>query len=107
MWALQDARLTDGSTADVAVDRDRIVRVGPVAAAGVAETIDCGAKLVLPALIDGHVHLDKVLIRDELMEHDGTLAAAIAAVLERKRRYTLADLCARAASVIEESVPLG
>jgi len=107
MWALQDARLADGSTADVAVDRDRIVRVGPDAAAGVAETIDCGGKLVLPAFIDGHVHLDKVLIRDELMEHDGTLAGAIAAIHERKRRYTVADVRARTAAVIEESVRLG
>jgi cytosine/creatinine deaminase len=107
MWALQDARLADGSTADVAVDGDRIVRVGPGASAGVSETIDCAGKLLLPGFIDGHVHLDKVLIRDELMEHDGTLAGAIAAIHERKRQYTVADVRARAAAVIEESVRLG
>ena len=69
--------------------------------------IDCAGNLLLPGFIDGHVHLDKVLIRGELREHDGTLAGAIASIHERKQRYTVADVRARAAAVIEESVRLG
>src|SRR5438094_431975 len=65
MWALQDARLADGSTADVVVEGDRIAQVGPGAAGGVPDAIDCAGKLLLPTFIDAHVHLDKVLIRDE------------------------------------------
>jgi len=107
MWALQDARLPDGTVADVVVDRERIVSVGPDAANPVAERIDCSGKLVLPAFIDGHIHLDKVLIRDELREHDGTLAGAIGAIHERKRRYTVEDVKARASKVIEDSVRQG
>ena len=107
MWALQDARLPDGTAADVVIDGERIARVGPGAAAVVQERIDCSGKLVLPAFIDGHVHLDKVLIRDELREHDGTLAGAIGAIHERKRRYTVDDVRTRAVAVIEESVRLG
>ena len=107
MWALQDARLADGSTADVVVEGDRIAQVGPGAGGGVPDAIDCAGKLVLPTFIDAHVHLDKVLIRDELREHDGTLAGAIGAIHERKRRYTAEDVRARARAVIEESVRLG
>lgn len=107
MWALQDARLPDGATADVVVDGERIVRIGAAAAAGVAERIDASGKLVLPAFVDGHVHLDKALIREELREHDGTLAGAIGAIHERKRRYTVEDVRGRASAVIEESVRLG
>jgi cytosine deaminase len=107
MWALQDARLPDGSTADVVVDGERLARIGPGAAAGVSDRVDCSGKLVLPAFINGHVHLDKVLIRDELREHDGTLAGAIGAIHERKRRYTVDDVRSRAEAVIEESVRLG
>lgn len=107
MWALQDVRLPDGAQADVMVDGDRIARLGPGAADSVADALDCSGKLLLPAFIDGHVHLDKVLIRDELREHDGTLAGAIAAIHERKRRYTTEDVRARARTVIEESVRLG
>src|SRR5438034_9341305 len=107
MWALQDARLADGSTADVVVEGDRIAQVGPGAGGGVPGAIDCAGKLVLPTFIDAHVHLDKVLIRDELREHDGTLAGAIGAIHERKRRYTVEDVRTRARKVIEESVRFG
>src|SRR4029077_16000157 len=57
--------------------------------------------------IDGHVHLDKALIRDELREHDGTLTGAIESIHERKRRYTVEDVRGRARSVIEASVRSG
>src|SRR5437762_10080420 len=107
MWALQDARLPDGNRADIVLDGVRITRVGGGAADGIAERLACTGKLVLPAFIDGHVHLDKALIRDELGEHDGTLAGAIGAIHDRKRRYTVDDVRARARAVIEESVRLG
>ena len=107
MWALQEARLAGGPTVDIVVDGESILRVGPGASAGLPEAIDCAGKLVLPAFVDGHVHLDKALIRDELREHDGTLAGAIGAIHEQKRRYTVEDVRARASTVIEESVRLG
>src|SRR6266516_1289569 len=107
MWALQDARLADGSVVDVKVDGDRIAGVSPGAAAGAGEVVDCGRQLVLPAFIDGHVHLDKALIRSQLREHDGTLAGAIDSIHERKRRYTVEDVRGRARRVIEDSVVSG
>ena len=107
MWALQDARLADGDVADVTIENERIVEVAPGAARGLGEVVDCRRQLLLPAFIDAHVHLDKVLIRDELREHDGTLGGAIGAIHERKRRYAVEDVRARARSVIEDSVRLG
>src|SRR5437899_12653745 len=107
MWALQDARLGDGTRADSGVDGERIAQVGRGGAEGVPDRVDCSGKLLLPAFVDGHVHLDKVLIRDELREHDGTLAGAIGAIHERKARYTVDDVRSRARSVIEASVQLG
>ena len=107
MWALQDARLADGAVVDIRVEGERIVDVSPGAAAGPVEVVDCRQQLVLPAFIDGHVHLDKVFIRDDLQEHDGTLAGAIAAIHERKRRYTVDDVRARARRAIEYSVRSG
>src|SRR5437773_4079219 len=107
MWALQGARLPDGSLTDIVVDGEQIAAIGPGAARAVSDRVDCSGKLVLPAFIDGHVHLDKVLIRDELREHDGTLAGAIGAIHELKRRYTVEEVRVRARAVIEESVRLG
>jgi len=107
VWALQGVRLAGGAVADVVVEGDRIVRAGPGAGAGVEAVPDCAGKVLLPTFIDGHVHLDKVLIRDELREHDGTLGGAIGAIHERKRRYTVDDVRDRARQVIEASVRSG
>src|SRR5256885_13747309 len=107
MWALSGARLAGGSVADVVVDGDRIARIGPGAAAGVPEVLECSGNLLLPAFVDGHVHLDKVLTRDVLNERDGSLSGAIEAVHERKRRCSVEDVRDRARAVIEESVQQG
>src|SRR2546427_9727937 len=96
MWALQDARLPTGAVTDVVIDGDRTARLESGAAVGLSERIDSWGKLLLPAFIDGHVPRDKVLIRDELREHDGTLAGAIGAIHQRKRKSTVEDVRARA-----------
>jgi cytosine deaminase len=104
---LQGVFLPGGEIADVIVDGEHISAIGPGAAAGLTAAEDCAGKLLLPAFVDGHVHLDKVLIRDELREHDGTLTGAIEAIHERKRRYTVEDVRGRARQVIEASVRAG
>jgi cytosine deaminase len=107
VWTLRDVFLPGGEVADVVVDGDRITAIGPGAAAGRPASEDGSGKLLLPAFIDGHIHLDKALTHDELREHDGTLAGAIEAIHERKRRYTVEDVRGRARSVIEASVRSG
>ena len=107
MWALQGARLASGDLVDIVVEGELIHDTAAGSAAAVSDRIDCAGKLVLPAFIDSHVHLDKALIRDDLREHDGTLAGAIGAIHERKRRYSVEDVRSRARAVIEESVRLG
>src|SRR5205823_7025069 len=92
---------------DIVVEGELIHDTAAGSAAAVSDRIDCADKLVLPAFIDSHVHLDKALIRDDLREHDGTLAGAIGAIHERKRRYSVEDVRSRAPAVIEESVRLG
>jgi len=104
MWALIGVRLASGQTADVVVDGEGVVAVGPQAARGMAEVDDVRGKLLLPAFINTHVHLDKALIRSELREHDGSLAGAIDAIHARKRRYTVEDVRRRARAVIESGV---
>jgi len=104
---LQGARLASGDLVDIVVEGELIHDTAAGSAAAVSDRIDCAGKLVLPAFIDSHVHLDKALIRDDLREHDGTLAGAIGAIHERKRRYSVEDVRSRARAVIEESVRLG
>ncbi|MGH8940368.1 MAG: hypothetical protein ACRDV2_13635, partial [Actinomycetes bacterium] len=73
--AIVGATLADGSPVDVVIDGERIEAVGPGAGAGLPGRVEARAGLLLPAYVDTHVHLDKVLVRDQLAEHDGTLQA--------------------------------
>jgi cytosine deaminase len=106
---ISDVSLADGSGADVLVEDDHVVEVLPVgweAGSGDA-VVDGGGGLLLPAYVDTHVHLDKVLIRDQLVEHDGTLRGAIESIHVAKRGYDVEDVRRRARAVIESSVLTG
>lgn len=67
----RNARLADGRTVDIAVTNGRIVSLTSDARtpAAAGETIDLGRRLVLPGLVDGHIHLDKGFIGDEWKSH--------------------------------------
>lgn len=62
--ALKNARTARGELVDVVVERGRIARLGPGAAAAAndAAVMDLEGRLVLPGLIDGHLHLDKTFL---------------------------------------------
>ena len=109
--AVVDTAQEDGSRVDVVVDGETIQDVAPGAAdrhAVPAERrVDAAGGLLLPAFVDTHIHLDKVLIRDQLAEHDGTLLGAIEAIHAAKRSYDVEDVRRRARAVIESSVLTG
>ncbi len=107
MHAIVGATLADGSVVDVVVEGERVAEVGRGSAERVDERQDAEGGLLLPAYLDTHVHLDKVLIRDQLAEHDGTLRGAIEAIHAAKRAYDVEDVRRRARSVIETSVLTG
>jgi cytosine deaminase len=107
MRAIVNARLLDGQRADVLMDGSQILAVGPDAGANAEDHVDAAGGLVIPAYVDTHIHLDKVLIRDQLTEHDGTLRGAIEAIHAAKRAYSREDVQRRARSVIDSSVLSG
>ena len=85
----------------------RSPRSAPGVGRSTDEKVDAAGGLLLPAYVDTHIHLDKVLIRDQLAEHDGTLRGAIDAIHAAKRAYTVEDVRRRATAVIEASVLTG
>jgi len=105
--AIVDASLADGTRVDVVVEDGQIAAVGPGVGRSTDEKVDAAGGLLLPAYVDTHIHLDKVLIRDQLAEHDGTLRGAIDAIHAAKRAYTVEDVRRRATAVIEASVLTG
>jgi cytosine/creatinine deaminase len=103
-----EATTPDGRRVDIALDGDLVDAIRPAGAidAG-SDVVDAAGGLVLPAFIDTHIHLDKVLIRDRLAEHDGTLRGAIDSIHAAKRRYTVDEVRERAADVIRSCVLTG
>jgi cytosine deaminase len=105
--AIVNSTLLDGAPADVVIDGEQVVAVGPRAGSEIADRVEAGGGLLLPAYIDTHIHLDKVLIRGQLAENDGTLRGAIESIHAVKRAYTADDVRRRARAVIESSVLSG
>ena len=62
----KNARLSDGRIADIAVANGRITAIGSGLQAAVpgGKITDLKHRLVLPGLVDGHLHLDKGFIGD-------------------------------------------
>jgi putative selenium metabolism protein SsnA len=58
--SLDPPRIVD---ADVAIDGDRVVQLGPAIRAGAGERVDCSSCLVIPGNVCGHTHLYSALAR--------------------------------------------
>jgi cytosine deaminase len=89
-----------GGLKDIAIEAGRIANIGKITKRA-QKTLNAKGMLVSPAFIDPHIHLDKVLIAEDLRPNvSGTLMEAIELIWERKRRYTVADIKRRAGEVI-------
>ena len=83
----------------------RIAAIGPALACEAAE-VDLGGRLVLPGLVDTHIHLDKACL-DGRCPCGGSLQEAVKSVAEAKRHFTEADVYARAAHTLEMAIAHG
>jgi cytosine/creatinine deaminase len=69
---LTNCRLADGRVVDIGIADGKIAIVGEGAAptsSNSAPALDIGGDLVLPGLVDGHMHLDKTLTGLPWMGH--------------------------------------
>ena len=71
------------------------------------ETLDGKGNLLIPGLVDPHIHLDKALLLDRYPAVAGTFDEALQKTLEAKSKYTVADIQARARKVIEQAIAFG
>nr|MBF0682161.1 amidohydrolase family protein [Pseudomonas sp.] len=71
------------------------------------QVIDLAGRLVLPGLVETHIHLDKACILERCQLAEGTLAEAIAQTSRAKATFTEEDVYTRGAQVLEKAILQG
>ena len=106
---VRDARiLRDGElvNVDIAVQGKAIAAIAPALAADGPEQKAEGC-LVIPGLIETHIHLDKTCILDRCRIEEGTVAEAVRETAAAKRGFTVEDTYERGKKTLERCVSHG
>src|SRR5215207_7982811 len=85
---------------DIGISGGKIAAIAPKLSCEAAE-IDVGGKLVLPGFVDTHIHHEKACLLGRCGHDHGSVSDAIRAVAAMKRDFTVEDVYARGACVIE------
>ncbi|MDR7550823.1 MAG: amidohydrolase family protein [Armatimonadota bacterium] len=110
MWDLliQHATVTDtGPPVGIAVADGVIAALAPGLEGPAARTIDAAGLVVLPGLVESHIHLDKALLEPRRPNVSGTLQDAIAITAALKRSFTYEDIYGRAEAVVRWAIRRG
>ena len=109
---------------DLLIKRARIVQDGAVVLADIgiagktiaaiaselsvdAASLDAEGCLVVPGMIETHIHLDKTCILDRCVVAEGLVAEAIRETAEAKRGFTAEDVYARGRKTLEKCLVQG
>jgi cytosine deaminase len=93
------------SVADVAVDDGRIVHVGSALDLSGREEIDLDGQLLLPGLVNPHIHLDKAFVGN--LSASGIMTDGVSAGTRLKQQYTKEDVKARARRALDLAIRHG
>ena len=92
---------------DIAIDNGMIQKIEPNII-GIADRVyDCEGRVVIPGLVESHIHLDKALIANRLPNKSGTLKEAIEVTGKLKSTFTKEDVFERASEAIEMLIKNG
>ncbi|MHC4043219.1 amidohydrolase family protein [Bradyrhizobium sp. 23AC] len=91
---------------DIGVKGGRIAAIEPKLTCEAVE-VHIGGHLALPGFVDTHIHLDKACLLDRCGHDHGSLGDAIRAVSAMKRDFTVEDVYARGAKVLERAIVHG
>lgn len=91
---------------DIGIAGGRIVALAPRLADD-APAIDAAGGLVVPGLVETHIHLDKACILDRCSSAEGSLAEAVRETARAKRTFTADDIYARGRCTLEACVAHG
>jgi len=91
---------------DIGLQDQRIAAISSTLAADGPELKAEGC-LVVPGLIETHIHLDKTCILDRCRIEEGTVAEAVRETAAAKRGFTVEDVYARGSRTLERCVTQG
>ncbi len=100
---LQDGELR---VVDIGIDGSTIAAIAAALPADAMES-DAAGCLVVPGLIETHIHLDKTCILDRCRIEEGTVAEAVRETAAAKRDFTIEDIYARAQRTLERCIAHG
>jgi cytosine deaminase len=105
---LRNARVSGAAEplVDLGIDQGRIVAVERDLVAEGPE-LDVGGRLVAPAFVETHIHLDKSCLLDRCRSEEGTLEEAIAGVAAAKAGFTEEDVHERGRRTLEKCIAQG
>lgn len=105
---LRQVRIEDNQPLqDVGIKNGKIAAIAPRLDLAAAQVIDADGRVLVPGLIEGHLHLDKALIADRKLNRSGTLQEAIAVTAELKPTFTKEDVRERAEKTLRMVIKNG
>jgi cytosine deaminase len=106
---IRNAAILRGSelaVVDVGIEASTIAAISPSLPADGRE-LDAAGCLVIPGMIETHIHLDKTCILDRCRIEEGTVAEAVRETAAAKRGFTVEDVYARGKRTLERCITQG
>lgn len=92
---------------DIGIDNGIFKRIGKELDVDAKRVIDGYGRVVIPGLVESHIHLDKALIADRLPNKSGTLQEALKVTAELKSTFTREDVRERAEQALQMIIKRG
>lgn len=92
---------------DVAIKNGNIVNIAPSIEAQAVKEVQAEGRVLIPAFVEGHLHLEKANLMQRKANRSGTLKEAIAVTAELKPTLTREDIWERSIDVLRSLVLSG
>lgn len=104
----KQVRLKDGEALkDVAIKGGKIEAIENELNVEAARVIEGNGKVLIPGLVESHIHLDKALIADRLPNKSGTLQEALSVTAQLKPTFSKEDIVDRAERTLKMLIQNG
>jgi cytosine/creatinine deaminase len=105
---LASVRLANGTHADIGITGAHIRAIGPAGSMVGHQRLDLSGSVILPRLVDGHIHLDKTLLGLKWIPHVGGGSVRERILAEKQLRRSLTEpMKIRARRLVDHVVARG